>query len=174
MGKNARDRASGRNAPASVSRRAFLSKGAAGMGAAALTGVGANQANGQEAKGQPKWDHSADVVIIGAGVAGLPAAVTACDLGASVIIVDENFDIGGRGMLSGGRVHLGGGHALQQKLGKSRIPPNKFSSTGCATTTVRAGTATETSSASSPTKMSRPTISSSRMGWNSSKSRSVH
>jgi succinate dehydrogenase/fumarate reductase flavoprotein subunit len=34
-----------------------------------------------------------------------------------VISVDENFDIGGRGMLSGGRVHLGGGHALQQKAG---------------------------------------------------------
>ena len=34
-----------------------------------------------------------DVVIIGAGVAGLPAAITARDLGASVIVVDENFDI---------------------------------------------------------------------------------
>ena len=60
---------------------------------------------------------SADVVIIGAGVSGLAAAITARDSGASVISVDENFDIGGRGMLSGGRVHLGGGHALQQKAG---------------------------------------------------------
>jgi urocanate reductase len=117
MDKKSRDRELGESAPqgsanASVSRRAFLSKGAAGVGAAALVGAGAD-----DAQAQAKWDLSADVVIIGAGVAGLPAAITARDLGASVIIVDENFDIGGRGMLSGGRVHLGGGHALQQKAG---------------------------------------------------------
>ena len=112
MGKNATDRDPSEGAPESVSRRAFLSKGAAGVGAVALTGVGA-----QEARAQVKWDLSADVVIIGAGVAGLPAAITARDLGASVIVVDSNHDIGGRGILSGGRVHLGGGHALQEKFG---------------------------------------------------------
>ena len=69
-----------------------------------------------ERAGASRWDQTADVVIIGAGVAGLPAAITARDLGASVIVVDENYDIGGRGMLSGGRVQLGGGHALQQKF----------------------------------------------------------
>jgi urocanate reductase len=111
MGKNVTDRDPREGAPESVSRRAFLSKGAAGVGAVALTGVGA-----QEAKAQVKWDLSADVVIIGAGVAGLPAAITARDLGASVIVVDSNHDIGGRGILSGGRIHLGGGHALQQKF----------------------------------------------------------
>ena len=99
-------------APEQVSRRAFLSKGAAGVGAVALTTVAANEANAQI-----RWDRAADVVVIGAGVSGLAAAISARDLGASVIAVDENFDIGGRGMLSGGRVHLGGGHALQQKAG---------------------------------------------------------
>jgi len=112
MGKNANNRGPGKGA-ASVSRRAFLSKGAAGVGAAALAGVSANEARAQAIK----WDLSADVVIIGAGVSGLAAAITARDSGASVISVEENFDIGGRGMLSGGRVHLGGGHALQQKAG---------------------------------------------------------
>ena len=63
-----------------------------------------------------RWDHSADVVVIGAGAAGLPAAISACDHGATVIVVDENFDIGGRAMLSGGRVQVGGGHALQKKF----------------------------------------------------------
>jgi urocanate reductase len=116
--KNLGDRGLGKDAKEtreplqSVSRRAFLSKSAAGVGVAALASVEAN-----EARAQARWDLSADVVVIGAGVAGLPAAITARDLGASVIIVDENFDIGGRGMLSGGRVHLGGGHALQQKAG---------------------------------------------------------
>jgi urocanate reductase len=119
LGKNSRDRdpgagAAAKSATVSVSRRAFLSQGAVGAGAAALVGAGTKEAAAQS---QVKWDLSADVVVIGAGVAGLPAAITARDLGASVIVVDENFDIGGRGMLSGGRVHLGGGHALQQKAG---------------------------------------------------------
>ncbi len=94
------------------SRRSFLTKGAAaGAGAVALAGA-ATEADAQGIN----WDQTADVVIIGAGVAGLPAAITARELGASVIIVEENYDIGGRGMLSGGRVQLGGGHALQQKF----------------------------------------------------------
>jgi succinate dehydrogenase/fumarate reductase flavoprotein subunit len=108
MGK----RRAGKDEPRSVSRRAFLSRGAAGVGAAALVGNSA-----REAAAEVKWDMSADVVVIGAGVSGLAAAITGRDLGASVISVDQNFDIGGRGMLSGGRVHLGGGHALQQKAG---------------------------------------------------------
>src|SRR5713101_597161 len=111
MGKNATDRAGA--AAGEVSRRAFLSTGAAG---AVLAATGAQEANAQSASPR-KWDRSADVVVIGAGVAGLPAAITARDHGASIIVVDENYDIGGRGILSGGRVHLGGGHALQQKAG---------------------------------------------------------
>src|SRR6202030_1712747 len=111
MARKATDR--GGAASGEVSRRAFLSTGAAGV---ALAGANAREANAQSIS-QLNWDRSADVVVIGAGVAGLPAAITARDLGASVIIVDENFDIGGRGILSGGRVHLRGGHALQQKAG---------------------------------------------------------
>jgi urocanate reductase len=113
MGTNETKHGPGQQATQAVSRRAFLSKGAAGVGAAALAGSGPNEAAAQTVK----WDLSADVVVIGAGVSGLAAAITARDSGASVISVDENFDIGGRGMLSGGRVHLGGGHALQQKFG---------------------------------------------------------
>src|SRR5581483_8132652 len=107
-------------APQSVSRRSFLSKGAAGVGAVAV-GVAAN-----EAKAQTKWDMAADVVVIGAGVSGLAAAISARDAGATVIIAEENFDIGGRGMLSGGRVHVGGGHALQEKFGIKDSPDQVF------------------------------------------------
>jgi urocanate reductase len=112
MGKTTTDRDGRGVAPEQVSRRAFLSKGAAGVGAVALTAGTVSEANAQI-----RWDRAADVVVIGAGVSGLAASITARDLGASVIAVDENYDIGGRGMLSGGRVHLGGGHALQQKAG---------------------------------------------------------
>jgi urocanate reductase len=111
MGKDTADRVG--VVSGDVSRRTFLSTGAAGV---ALAGAGAQKVDAQ-AGSQRHWDRSADVVVIGAGVAGLPAAITARDLGASVIVVDENYDIGGRGILSGGRVHLGGGHALQQKAG---------------------------------------------------------
>src|SRR3954469_3538500 len=83
--------------PADVSRRSFLTKGAAGVGAAAMASVAAPPASAQT---DIRWDHTADVVVIGAGVSGLPAAITVRDLGASVIVVEENFDIGGRGMLS--------------------------------------------------------------------------
>src|SRR5205085_7699034 len=103
-------------------RRSFLTKGAAaGAGAVTLAGT-ATEAGAQGIN----WDQTADVVVIGAGVAGLPAAITARELGASVIVVEENFDIGGRGMLSGGRVQLGGGHALQQKLGVKDSPDQVF------------------------------------------------
>jgi succinate dehydrogenase/fumarate reductase flavoprotein subunit len=64
-----------------------------------------------------RWDMSADFVTIGAGVAGLAGAVSALDHGASVIMVDENFDIGGHGMVGGGFVHLGGGTSWQRKAG---------------------------------------------------------
>ncbi len=74
------------------------------------------------ANGGIRWDQSADVVVIGAGAAGLPAAISARDHGASVILIDENFDIGGRAMLSGGRIQVGGGHALQRKFGIADTP----------------------------------------------------
>ena len=112
---------------AEVSRRNFLARGAAtGVGVVAIAGTGAHEAAAQSGNGNIKWDYVADVVVIGAGVAGLPAAITARDNGASVIIVDENFDIGGRGILSGGRVQVGGGHALQQKLGIKDTPDMLF------------------------------------------------
>ena len=97
----------------SVSRRDFLRTGATvGVGATALAGV---RARNVEAQGF--WDLSADVVTIGAGTAGLAAAVSALDQGASVIMLEENVDIGGHGMCSGGNVHLGGGTSNQRKYG---------------------------------------------------------
>lgn len=64
-----------------------------------------------------KWDLEADVVIIGAGAVGLPAAIRAAEAGASVVIVDTNYDIGGHAIVSGGNVPLGGGTSFQKKYG---------------------------------------------------------
>lgn len=79
-------------------------------------------------KGNPgmEWTLSTDVVVIGAGAAGLAAAISARDHGAATIVVEENFDIGGHAMLSGGRVQLGGGNALQKKFGIDDSPDKVF------------------------------------------------
>src|SRR6202521_3232376 len=99
-----------------VSRRSFLKttmvKGGAGVAVAAagLRPKGADAAD-------IKWDRSADVVVVGAGVSGLACACAARDVRPSVIMIEENFDIGGRGIMSGGSIQLGGGHSLQKKYG---------------------------------------------------------
>ena len=98
------------------SRRKFLTKGALGVGATALAGV-STQAEAAAQQRVTKWDRSADVVIAGAGASGLCAAIMARDQGASVIVVEQNHDIGGHAMVSGGRIPLGGGTRLQKKFG---------------------------------------------------------
>ena len=62
-----------------------------------------------------KWDFEADVVVIGAGGAGLPAALKAHDDGAKVLIVEANYDCGGHAAVSEGQLHSGGYTVDQQK-----------------------------------------------------------
>src|SRR5690348_5517444 len=97
------------------SRRDFVRTAAAGVGAAAVTGLGAEQVS---AEGKlPRWDKQADVVVVGAGATGLPAAIEATEHGASVILLDANFDVGGHAIVSGGNVALGGGTSQQKRYG---------------------------------------------------------
>ena len=97
------------------SRRDFVKTTAAGVGAAALAGLGAEAVEGAEVPRH--WDKEADVVVIGAGATGLPAAIQAIEEGASVILIDANSDVGGHAILSGGNVALGGGTSRQKKYG---------------------------------------------------------
>jgi len=98
-----------------ITRRGFIKKGAAfGFGATALAGFEAQEAGAQ---GRLRWDREADVVIAGAGASGLCAAISARDHSASVIAIEENNDVGGHAMVSGGNVPLGGGTSLQKKYG---------------------------------------------------------
>jgi len=99
-----------------VNRRQFLKRGALGAGATALTGAAAQDAT-VSAQRVTAWDRTADVVIAGAGASGLCAAIAARDRGASVVVIDQNHDIGGHAMVSGGRIPLGGGTRLQKKYG---------------------------------------------------------
>ena len=72
------------------------------------------------------FDYAADVVVLGAGASGLPAAINARNFAASVIVVEANFDVGGHAILSGGYVPLGGGSVQQKKFGISDSPDLLF------------------------------------------------
>src|SRR5215471_13342808 len=58
------------------------------------------------------WNYDADVVVLGSGCVGLHAAVRARDLGASVLVIEQNFDVGGKLVHSGGWASLGGGDPI--------------------------------------------------------------
>src|SRR5580700_7413437 len=105
-------------------RRGFIQKAAAGLGAAALGSMGAKETDA--AKLDRHWDLAADVVVVGSGAAGLPASISAAEHGASVIVVEQNYDIGGHGIESGGNIALGGGTSLQKKFGIEDSPDRMF------------------------------------------------
>ncbi|HVO96080.1 MAG TPA: FAD-dependent oxidoreductase [Terriglobales bacterium] len=106
-----------------LSQRNLITTTATADGADALTlgtlgaGIG---------KVPSSWDFEADVVVIGSGAAGLPAAVKAADGGASVIVVEANYDVGGHAIISGGNVPLGGGTSAQRKFGIEDSPDVVF------------------------------------------------
>ena len=113
--------------PRSGSRRTFLKSGAiAGVGGAAtLAGLGPTAAPAAQAD-KIDWHREVDVVVLGAGAAGLPAAIAARDGGASVMLVEQHFDIGGIAIMSGGSIHLGGGNRLQKQKGIEDSPDRVF------------------------------------------------
>jgi hypothetical protein len=110
----AKKRATGQKEPKlqqenAVSRRDFFTSGAAaGVSAAVLS---SGEAHAQSVR----WDYEADVVVLGSGCVGLHAAVRARDLGATVLVIDQNFDVGGKLVHSGGWTSLGGGDAIQER-----------------------------------------------------------
>jgi 3-oxo-5alpha-steroid 4-dehydrogenase len=63
------------------------------------------------------WDHEADVVIAGYGVAGAAAAVEAARAGADVLVLERTGSWGGAAAMAGGFIYLGGGTALQKACG---------------------------------------------------------
>src|SRR5579859_290466 len=64
-----------------------------------------------------EWQREADVVVIGSGATGMPAAIVAREAGASVILVEAQPRIGGHAITSGGNLPLGGGTSYQKKYG---------------------------------------------------------
>ena len=116
----------GEKTPKAQSRREFV-KNSAVVGTAAAVGVGENPFLTRTGQAQAiEWDRQADVVVIGAGAGGFAAAIAARDQGVSVMLVEQNFDIGGRAILSGGACYLGGGTWLQKEAGIEDSPEAVF------------------------------------------------
>ncbi|OBK22788.1 FAD-dependent oxidoreductase [Mycobacterium asiaticum] len=63
------------------------------------------------------WEHEADVVIAGYGIAGAAAAVEAARSGADVLVLERTGSWGGAASMAGGFIYLGGGTSLQQACG---------------------------------------------------------
>ena len=85
-----------------VSRRMFLAgSGAAALGTISTLGVGAAGA-AEVCKMPKKWDHTYDVIVIGAGGAGMAAGITAAEAGARTVVLEKLGFPGGNTMVSGG------------------------------------------------------------------------
>jgi len=104
-----------------VNRRDVLLKG--GATAAALATTAAAQPAAAQAM---QWHHTADIVVIGSGASGLPAAIVAKEAGSSVIVVEAQPHVGGHARCSGGNLPLGGGHSVQKKYGIEDSPDLVF------------------------------------------------
>ncbi len=63
-----------------------------------------------------RWDHEADVVVVGFGGAGACAALEANENGAKVLVLDR-FGGGGATTISGGVFYTGGGTHIQREAG---------------------------------------------------------
>lgn len=63
------------------------------------------------------WDHQADVVVAGYGIAGAAAAVEAARAGADVLVLERTGGWGGAAALAGGFIYLGGGTEIQKVCG---------------------------------------------------------
>jgi succinate dehydrogenase/fumarate reductase flavoprotein subunit len=108
-----------------MNRRRFLLSGGA-VAAASAGGLAADAAQAQPPRLPSKWQYTADVVVVGTGASGLPAAIVARETGASVIMVETQPHMGGHGICSGGNVPLGGGNSRQKKYGIEDSPDLLF------------------------------------------------
>jgi hypothetical protein len=78
-------------------KRRDLLLGSAGMAAGLAAGsLASGPASAQARQSPTKWHREADVVVIGSGATGLPAAI----VGSSVILVEAEKDIGGHAITS--------------------------------------------------------------------------
>nr|ACN58792.1 fumarate reductase flavoprotein subunit [uncultured bacterium BLR9] len=105
-----------------ISRRDLIRTAGAAGAAAAAGQLASSPASAQAASAPQSWDREADVVVIGSGATGMPAAIIAREAGSSVIVIEQELDIGGHAICSGANIPLGGGTSIQKKAGIQDSP----------------------------------------------------
>ena len=78
-----------------------------------MTGLGSADPSTPHIRTPKRYDFC-DVLVIGAGVSGLSAALSAANAGADVVIIDENAQVGGSG-----RYQLGGKSSRADQMGET-------------------------------------------------------
>jgi len=107
-------------------KRRDLLVGSTGMVASLAAAGLSTRAEAQTGQSAIQWHQEADVVVIGSGATGLPAAIVAREGGSSVIVVEAQSHTGGHAICSGGNVPLGGGTSFQKKWGVQDSPDLVF------------------------------------------------
>ncbi len=97
-----------------INRRAFM---------ACMAGAGLFAAAPVLASEVRSWDDEADVVVLGAGGAGMRAAYEAADMGASVLVIEKSGSFGGTSIRSEGMIQAAG-TPLQAELGVEGDTPD--------------------------------------------------
>ena len=72
------------------------------------------------------WSDEVDVLVIGFGIAGGCAAVSAAAAGARVLVLERAAAAGGTSAMAGGHFYLGGGTAVQQATGHDDCPEEMY------------------------------------------------
>jgi len=102
-----------------ITRRDFLNQAAVTLAGAGLAGPSALAAQRPKGGGA-----EADLIVVGAGLAGLAATITAVDEGARVVLIDKHYKIGGSAMGAGGSFSAAG--SKQQRARNIEDSPAKF------------------------------------------------
>ena len=74
----------------------------------------------------PRWDETADVVVVGFGIVGACAALEAQRAGAEVVVLERASAGGGASAVSSGIFYLGGGTPVQEACGYDDDPQNMY------------------------------------------------
>ena len=74
------------------------------------------------ASGVTAWSDEVDVLVIGAGMAGVAAAIEAATDGANVLVIDRGGRLSCTSAMAGGHFYLGGGTPVQKAAGYEDTP----------------------------------------------------
>lgn len=112
-----------------VSRRSFLAGAGAATGLAALGMFGCAPSGGagadKPAADEGTWDQEADILVVGAGGAGLTAAVVAARGGANVVVLEAAAMAGGNTVNSSGVIQAAGTEEQKTLAGVTDDTPEK-------------------------------------------------